>query len=205
MGQPPHTDNSATSQPCASLEISNVFFFSPPISAQMSRCMYLCVCLYIAPFTKTFAPMFFFFFLAAQQRRKRPVSWNSFPLTFFLSHRPLPVLLDICIRHSFESHCRSIKVFSVPLNPTLEEKCVPRRHWDPNHKGKIKELDQNKQTGGENSEAVVLFFFGTLNFAFVWMNCISLFFVCKVLSENQNYCTTTSSIFREHPLWTETK
>lgn len=26
MGQPPHTDNSATSQPCASLEISEGFF-----------------------------------------------------------------------------------------------------------------------------------------------------------------------------------
>lgn len=165
----------------------------------------ICVCvLYIAPFTKTFAPNVFF--LAAQRRRKRPVSWNSFPLTFFLSHRPLPVLLDICIRHSFESHCRSIKVFSLPLNPTLEEKCVPSRHWDPNHKGKIKEQDQNKQTGGENSVKLWFYFFVTLNFTFMWMNCISLFFVCKVLSENQWITVRPLPlVFREHPLWTEMK
>lgn len=163
--------------------------------------MYVFVCvLYIAPFTKTFAPNVFFFFLAAQQRCKWPVSWNSFPLTFFLSHRPLPVLLDICIRHSFESHCRSIKVFSVPLNPTLEEKCVPSRHWDSNHKGKIKEQDQNKQTGGENSVKLWFYFFETHNFAFVWMNCISLFFVCKVLSENQRITVRPLPSFLENIL-----
>lgn len=84
---------------------------------------------------------------------KKTVSELKFLPSDFLSLRPLPVLLDICIRHSFESQHRNIKVFSVPLNPTLEEKRVPRRYWGLNHKGK--KNDQNKQTGGKLSEAVL--------------------------------------------------
>lgn len=119
-------------------------FFSTPISAQMSRCMCLCVCVRVvhSSFHQDFCPNIY---MAAQQRKKRPASWNS-----LLSLRPLPVLLDICIRHSFESQHRHIKVFSVPLNPTLGEKCVPRRHWGPNRKGE-KTFKTNKRE--ENCEA----------------------------------------------------
>lgn len=139
--------------------------FSPPISTQMSRCMCLCVS-YIAPFTKTSAPIFIWL-----RSRKENGQWAEIPSLWILSLRPLPVLLDICIRHSFESQNRNIKVFSVPLNPTLEEKCVPRRHWGPNHKGK--KNDQNKQKEGKLSEAVICFIlFWSSNFAFMWMDCI---------------------------------
>ncbi len=122
--------------------------FSPAISAQMSRCMCLCVS-YIAPFTKTSAPIFIWL-----RSREETGQWAEIPSLWFLSLRPLPVLLDICIRHSFESQNRNIKVFSVPLILPLRKNVFPEDTGAQITRGK-----RTTQTNKREGNAVKLWCF----------------------------------------------
>lgn len=198
MGQPPHTDNSATSQPCASLEISDVFFLLQFLLRWADVC--ICVCVVYSSFHQDFCPQCF---LAAQHRRKRPVGWNSFPLTFFLSHRPLPVLLDICIRHSFESQRWSISLLcsfkSYPWGKMCSQKTL-----GPKSQGENKRT-RPTQTNRRGKLWSFIFLELLILLLCEWTVLAYFFCVQSALWILANYCTPTSSVFRDHPLLTETK